>query len=178
MLLEIAAATQDYLSDPSPLADQITAAGISTWLMNLMKKSEWPVFRRVTEHSTFINRAISAGFAIASTSGIHLLWHGNGDSVAAGGAFTIMLANGWMGELQRSTWKTLGSYFMQQFASRMFFEHEKGREAVDTVAEVVEGHKAELAAVVENKDPSILKLGTPVKKTTEADMPIDWGFKK
>lgn len=181
MLLEIAAAAQDYLSEPSPLADQITAAGISTWLINVMKKSNLKQFDWINEHSTIVNRGVSAAFAIVSTSGIHMLWHGNGESVSAGGTFTLVLASGWMGELQRSTWKTLGSYFMQQFATRMFFQHEKGKEAVDTVAEVVKDKKEQIAAVVMDQDTTILKLKEPIRpenrsEPTLEDRPIDWGW--
>lgn len=182
MLLEIAAAAQDYLSEPSPLADQITAAGISTWLINVMKKSNLKQFSWINEHSIFVNRAVSAGFAIVSTSGIHMLWHGNGESMSAGGTFTLVLASGWMGELQRSTWKTLGSYFMQQFATRMFFQHEKGKQAVDTVADVVEQHKEKIAEVVAERDTTVLKLGErkppPLPKEAYRDAPIDWGWKR
>jgi hypothetical protein len=175
MLLQMAAQTaNDYLSSPSVLADQVTAAGLSAWLIQRLKASRQIPF--INEHSDWINRVLSLGFALATTLGMHFAWHS--DVSHGGGVLLIGLPP--MSEFLSGVWRTAGSFVMQQVAYRGFIKHEPGLQAVDVVAEVVAGHKEELAAVVENQDNSVLKLKEPISPVMpfRPDVPIDWEWGK
>jgi hypothetical protein len=174
MLLEAAAVANDYITNSSPLANMLTAAGVSAWTIKKLK--EWNRVTWINNNSDKINRAISVGFALATTWGLHFAFHDDTSGIHHGGILEIGLPSA--SEFLNASWKTLGSYMLQQGALRGFVEHEKGLRAVDTVAEKVEENKDKLAKEVEHADDSdttALKLREPRKvEPPPGDGPIDW----
>jgi hypothetical protein len=190
-----AQAANDYLASPSPLADQLTAAFVSSWVIQQAKKTNLPGLGWINAHSVWVNRALSVGFAIATTSGIHAFWRGN--HTGDGGTFVLALADGWRTELGSAVWKTISSFVLQQGIYQGILKHESGASAADIVAGKVAEKGDELANVVvkeglRNDPTSLLKLAqdTPRDKknapvftppaTTAAPpaQPIEWNWDK
>ena len=179
MLLQAvtAAATSanDYLGSPSPLANMLTAAGVSAWTIKKLK--EWNKVKWINDNTDKINRVVSVGFALATTVGLHFAFHDDVTGVHHGGILEVGLPSA--SEFLGATWRTLGSYMLQQGALRGFLTHEEGLKAADIVADTVKEKKEELAEVVLRKDDTVLKLREPEPKPRTADdVPIDWAWNK
>ncbi len=169
MLLQtVAQAANDYLGAPSPLANMVTAAGVSAWTINKLK--QWDRVPWINQNSDLINRAVSVGFALATTLGLHFAFHDDTTGVHHGGILEVGLPSG--GEFLGAMWRTLGSYIMQQGAVRGFIKHEEGLKAADSVADTIKAHREEIAAVVERKDESVLKLREP--RDMAGDVPVEF----
>lgn len=166
LLLQAAAqVANDYLSAPSPLANMVTAAGVSAWTINKLK--QWNGVPWINQNSDRINRAVSLTFALVTTAGLHIAFH---DDLTGARHVEIWLPSA--SEFLNAVWRTLGSYIMQQGALRGFVTHEPGLKAADAVADVVKDHKEQIAAVVEREDASMLKLNGPAK--VAEDVPVDF----
>lgn len=166
MLLEIAAAAQDYLASPPGLADQITAAGLSAWIIQKLKC--WPQFKWVNQHTDQVNRIVSGVFAVGTTLGIHAIWQRTAET---GGVLTIS-GIPTMEEALPMVWKAGGSFIMQEIIYRGFMKHEPGLQAADAVADVVADNKEKLAEVVARRDDTVLKLREP--RQVASDVPLDF----
>lgn len=171
MLLQAAAqAATDYLGAPSPLANMVTAAAVSAWTIKKLK--EWNRVPFINQNSDAINRTVSVGFAFITTLGLHIAFHDDATGAHHGGILEIGLPS--TTEFLNALWRMLGSFMLQQGALRGFMEHEKGLKAADSVADVVQGHKEQIAAVVERADGSVLKLRELPKVADEVPVEFPW----
>lgn len=166
MLLEASQAAQDYLNSPPGLADQITAAAASAWVIQRLKC--WPQFPWIDQNSEKINRIVSGAFALVTTLGIHAVWERTPEH---GGVFILSGIPTWQ-EALPMIWKASGSFIMQELIYRNAIKHEPGQQAADVVADTIVAHKKEIAAVVERAEDrhDILKLREP-RVTTEDRWP-------
>lgn len=170
MLQAIAQAASDYVSSPSVLADMVTAAGVSAWTIQKLK--QWKSVPWINSHSDGINRAVSLGFALATTLGLHFAYHVDPTGHHAGGILEIGLPTA--SEFAGTIWRTGGSYLMQQAAGRGFIKHEEGLKAADAVADTIKDNRVEIAKVVERADGSVLKLKEPAKVDLDEHVDFPW----
>lgn len=180
MLLQAAAqVAKDYIEQPSPLANMLTAAAVSAWTIKKLK--EWQRIKWINENSDKINRAVSVGFALATTLGLHIAFHDDATGINHGGILELGLPSA--SEFFAAIWRTLGSYMLQQGALRGFMTHEAGLKAADAVADVVQDNKERIAAVVEREsapDGSVLKLREkpPAAMAEDVQLEFPWTTRK